>query len=178
MISASYSQWKLTGFKNTGVNGVASSQGTSLTYSIPLDGSTKSVAFGTLTRPELIGNSAYILRDAATRPIQLPQNFLAKVDPTAVKTVASISKVGLPAGVNVNAAGDVIAVVGVGGGAITQVTRNGAPYAYALAFQIAGSSFITQPKLLPVAGGGGDTYIVAIADAGGGHHLVTITTQN
>ena len=178
MISAAYSQWKLTGFKNTGVNGVASSQGTSLTYSIPLDGSTKSVAFGTLTRPELIGNSAYILRDAATRPIQLPQNFLAKVDPTAVKTVASISKVGLPAGVNVNAAGDALVNVGVGGGAITQVTRNGAPYAYASVVQVAGNNLVIRTKMFPAAASSGDTYVVSVTDKSSIPYLVTITTQN
>jgi len=178
MISAAYSQWKLTGFKNNGVNGVTGNQGAMLTYSIPLDGSTKSVAFGTLTRPELIGNSSYILRDAATRPIQLPQTFLAKVDTTAVKTVASISKVGLPAGVTVNAAGDALVTVGVGGGAITQVTRNGASYAYAPVVQIAGNNLVIKTRMFPAAASSGDTYVVSVTDKNSVPYLVTITTQN
>jgi len=178
MISAAYSQWKLTGFKNNGVNGVASSQGAMLAYSIPLDGNTKAVAFGTLIRPELIGNSSYILRDAATRPIQLPQTFLAKVDTTAVKTVASISKVNLPAGVTVNAAGDAIVTVGVGGGAITGVTRNGAPYAYASTFQMAGSNLAIRTKIFPVAASSGDAYIVSVTDKNSIPYLVTVSIQN
>lgn len=178
MLSASYAQWKLTGFKNTGVNGVVGNQGATLTYSIPLDGSVRSVAFGALTRPEIIGNSAYILRDAATRPIQLPQTFLAKVDTTAVRTVASINKAGLPNGATVDAAGNVLVLVGVGGGVVTQVTRNGASYVYAPTMQIVGVNLMIKTRLLPAAVSNGDAYVVSVTDSGGTPYLVNIATQN
>jgi hypothetical protein len=178
MLSASYAQWKLTGFKNTGANGMVGNQGANLTYSIPLDGSVKSAAFGALTRPELIGNGAYILRDAATRPIQLPQTFLAKVDTTAVKTVASINKASLPNGATVDAAGNVLIQVGIGGGVITQVTRNGASYVYASTMQIVGTNLMIKTRLLPAAASNGDAYVVSVTDSGGTAYLVNIATQN
>jgi hypothetical protein len=178
MLSAAYSQWKVTGFKNNGNNGITGNQGVMLSYNIPLDGKNSSVPMSALTRPELIGNSAYILRDAATRPIQLPQTFLAKVDTTAVKTVASINKAGLPNGATVDAAGNVLVLVGVGGGAITQVTRNGASYIYASAMQIVGANLVIKTKLLPTALSSGDAYVVSVTDSGGTPYLVNIATQN
>jgi len=178
MLSAAYSQWKLTGFKNNGVNGVAGNQGAMVTYSLPLDGTaSKAVSFGTLTRPELIGNSSYIMRDAATRPVQLPQAFLAKVDTTAVKTLVTIDKAGLPAGAKVNAAGDVIIPVGANGGSIT-VTRNGAPYSNPSAIQMTGSGLIIMPNSLPVAAAGGDSYVISVTDSSSTSYLVRMDTQN
>lgn len=178
MLSAAYAQWKITGFKNNGNNGITGNQGVLLSYSIPLDGNAKLAAVGTLTRPELIGNSTYILRDAATRPVQLPQAFLAKVDTTAVKMVASINRVGLPAGATVNAAGDMILTVGVGGGVITQTTRNGVSYSSGSVAQIVGSNLVIHVKQLPAASSGGDTYVFSVTDSGGSTYYVTITTQN
>ena len=178
MLSAAYGQWKLTSFKNNGVNGVTGNQGLALTYTIPLDGNPKAVAFGTLTRPELIGNSAYILRDAATRPVQLPQTFLAKVDTTAVKMVASINKANLPSGVTVTAAGDLLITVGAGVSAITSVTRNGAAYAYSSVMQVAGQNISIKSKLLPAAAASGDTYVIHATDTTNTPYLVTINTAN
>jgi len=176
MLSSAYSRWKLTAFKNNGVNGITGNQGLALTYTLPLDGNAKAVAFGTLTRPELIGNSAFILRDAATRPIQLPQTFLAKVDTTAVKMVASIAK-DIP-GVNVNAAGIATVVVGNGANAITSVTRNGQPWAYNSAIQITNQNIAINVKLLPAALATGDTYVLHVTDSSNVPYLVNITTAN
>lgn len=178
MLSAAYAQWKLTSFKNNGVNGVTGNQGLALTYTIPLDGTAKAVAFGTLIRPELIGNSSYILRDAATRPVQLPQAFLAKVDTTAVKTVATINKAGLPNGVTVNAAGDLLITVGVGAASITQVTRNGSAYAFNSVMQVAGTNIQIRSKLLPAASPSGDVYVIHATDTASTPYLITINTAN
>ena len=178
MLSAAYGQWRLTGFKNNGVNGVAGNQGILLGYSFPLDGKTKSVALGTLIRPELVGNSSYILRDAATRPVQLPQAFLAKVDTTAVKTVATINKLGLPNGVTVNAAGDLLIAVGVGAASITQVTRNGSAYAFNSVMQVAGTNVQIHSKLLPAATSSGDVYVITATDTASTPYLITINTAN
>ena len=177
MLSAAYAQWKLTGFKNNGNNGITGNQGVMLSYSFPLDGNTKSVPMGTLMRPELIGNSAYVLRDAATRPVQLPQAFLAKVDTTAVKTVASINKLGAP-GVTINSAGQAVVVVGIGGGQIISITRNGAPYAPGSIISTSASGLVIDVRALPVAASAGDTFVVSHKDASGAVHLVTFTTVN
>jgi hypothetical protein len=178
MLSAAYAQLKITGYKNNGVNGVIGNQGVMLTYSFPLDGVVKSTPFGTLSRPELIGGSGYILRDANTRPVQLPQAFLAKVDTTAVKTVATINKASLPNGATVNSAGDVVLLVGSGGGSITGVTRNGANYSNAATAQIIGNNLVIHTGQFPAAGNGGDTYVYSVTDSGGTPYLVTINTQN
>ncbi len=177
MLSAAYAQWKLTGFKNNGNNGVIGNQGLMLTYSIPLDGKTQSTAFGSLTRPEITGNSSFILRDAATRPVQLPQAFLAKVDTTAVKTVATINKLGAP-GVTVNSAGQALVNVGIGGGVISGVTRNGASFAYASAISATSAGVIINPLALPAAASGGDAYVVSITDSNNIAYLVNFTTAN
>jgi hypothetical protein len=178
MLSASYLQWKLTGFKNNGNNGITGNQGLMLSYSLPLDGNAKSPALGTLMRPELIGNSAFILRDAAIRPVQLPQAFLAKVDTTAVTIAASISKAGMGPGVTVNQAGDALVAVGSGGGTITGVTRNGAPFAYASSIIGTPSGIMVKTLALPAAASGGDTYVVSMTDATNTPYLVNFTTVN
>jgi hypothetical protein len=178
MLAAAYAQWKITGYKNKGVNGVIGNQGVMLTYSFPLDGVVKSTRFGTLSRPELIASSSDILRDASTRPVQLPQAFLAKVDTTAVKTAATINKAGLPNGATVNSAGDVVLLVGTGGGSITGVTRNGANYSNTATAQIIGNNLNIYTRQFPAAGNGGDTYVYSVTDSGGTPYLVTINTQN
>jgi hypothetical protein len=178
MISAAYAQWKITGFKNNGVSGVTGNQGVMLTYSFPLDGVVKTTPLGTLSRPELIGNSSYILRDANTRPVQLPQAFLAKVDTTAVKAESTINKAGLPNGATVNSAGDVVLLVGTGGGSITGVTRNGASYSNPVTAQIVGLNLVILTRQFPAATSGGDAYIYSVTDSSGTPYLVTINTQN
>lgn len=179
MLSAVYGQWRLSGFKNSGNNGVTGNQGVLLSYSLPLDGKPGvASAASILSRPELIGNSSYILRDAATRPVQMPQAFLAKVDTTAVKTVATINTAGLPPGAAVNAAGDIVVLVGAGGGTITQVTRNGASYAYTPTFQIVNGNLVIRTRSLPAAAASGDAYVISITDSAGTPYLVKIATQN
>jgi hypothetical protein len=175
MLSAAYSQWKLTGFKNSGNNGITGNQGLMVTYTLPFDGNAKSPALGTLMRPELIGNSAFILRDAAIRPVQLPQAFLAKVDTTAVTMASSISK---SPGVTVNQAGEALVAVGVGGGVITGVTRNGAPFVYASSISTSPSGLLINVLALPNALHSGDTYVISMTDSTNTPYLVNFTTVN
>lgn len=179
MLSAAYSQWKLTGFKNNGNNGITGNQGVMVTYTLPLDGNAKTPALGTLMRPELVGNSAFILRDAATRPVQLPQVFMAKVDTTAVTMAASINKANLGPGVTVNQAGEARVEVGVpGGGVITGVTRNGAPFDYASSITKTASGISLKSLALPSATPSGDVYVVSVTDSVGVPYLVNFTTAN
>lgn len=178
MLSAAYSQWKVTGFKNNGNNGITGNQGVMLSYNIPLDGKNSSVPVSALTRPELIGNSAYILRDAAIRPVQLPQTFLAKVDTTAVTMLASISKAGLGSGASVNSQGQVLANVGTGNGTISGVTRNGASYAYTSIIVATATGIMINTLKLPAALSSGDAYVVSITDSINTPYLVNFTTAN
>jgi hypothetical protein len=178
MLSAAYNQLKITLFKNDGINGVTGNQGVILSFSVPLDGAMKSSAFNKLSRPELIGNSNYILRDANTRPVQLPQAFLAKVDTTAVRALASINKAGLPNEAVVDSAGNVMLLVGVGGGSITGITRNGASYYNTATARIVGLNLMIYTRQFPAAVSGGDTYVYSVTDSGGTPYLVTINTQN
>lgn len=178
MLSAAYSQWKMTGFKNNGNNGITGNQGVMLSYSIPLDGKDRPVPMSSLTRPELIGNSAYILRDAAIRPVQLPQTFLAKVDTTVVTMLASISKAGLGPGISVNSQGQALVIVGSGNGTISGVTRNGASYAYTSIIVATGSGLMINTLKLPAALSSGDAYVVSITDSNNVAYLVNFTTAN
>jgi len=174
-LSAGYNQWLLTGFKNNGNNGMVGNQGVMLTYRIPLDGKTNGGALNLLARPEDVGSSSYVLRDAFVRPVQLPQTFLAKVDTTAVKTVVNINKSGLPNGVTVNSAGDILATVGAGGGSITGVTRNGAAYGYSSTVQMSGTQVVIHTKLLPAPSASGDTYAISVVDSTSTPYTVTMT---
>jgi len=180
MLSAAYSQWKVTGFKNNGNNGITGNQGVMLSYSIPLDGKNSSVPVSALTRPELIGNSAYILRDAAIRPVQLPQTFLAKVDTTAVTMLASISKAGLGSGASVNSQGQVLVNVGSGNGTISPggVTRNGAVFAYTSIIVATATGIMINTLKLPAALSSGDAYVVSVTDSNNTLYLVNFTTAN
>ena len=84
--SSSYGQWKLGIFKNHGNNGVLRNQGILLTYGISWGGENNAAPLNILARPNDIRSSSLALRDAMTRPVQFPQNFLAKVDSTATTT--------------------------------------------------------------------------------------------
>jgi hypothetical protein len=172
-LSAAYGPWQLTGFRNIGNSGVTSSTGALLSYTISLDRDTKAIPPNILVRPQLLATGDYALRDAITRPIQLPQTFLAKVDLTAVKKIATIDKNNLPSGTTINAQGDLVLLVGSGGGSITNVTFNGAAYAYQNVMQIAGPSLIVRTRSLSPVGG---TYLINVTDSTNTSYLIKITT--
>lgn len=177
--SVAYGPFQLGGFRNIGNNGIGSSTGMMLTYTASLDSNAKARSPTILFRPELARENALLLRDAATRPIQLPQNFLAKVDTTAVKTIASINKNGLN-GATVDALGNLIVLAGAGGGQITQITLNGAPYAntgLALLPAVAGSSVVVHTKLLNAIATG-STYVIYVTDSANLQYTITVKTAN
>ncbi len=175
-LSAGYGQWALTAFKNNGNNGLLSNQGIMLTYRIPLGGKNTTSPLNILTRPEDAGASSFALRDAITRPVQLPQNFLAKVDLTAVKSVVSINKSGLPKDATVNSAADILVTVGSGGGSIIGVTRNGAPYSFSSSVQMGAVQLAIRTIMLPEPKANGDTFLISLLDSSGAPFEVTVTT--
>lgn len=164
LLSAIYRQWKIAAFMNIGVNGIAGNQGVMLSYSIPIDGKNKAAFVGGLTRPESIGNSKYILHDAIARPVQLPQAFLAKVDLTAVKKVASIDKSNLPDGASITPDGDLVIVVGDGSLASSSFTRNGNNYPANEIIEIAGNRIFIRTKAIPAPSNLMDQYSIVVTD--------------
>ena len=176
LLSMAFNQWRFSGYKNNGNNGVGNYQGISFTYNIPLDGG-KSIPVSSLNRSLALASSANVLREASIRPSQLSQNFLAKVDATAVKNVANISKSALPAGATVNSSGDILLTVGAGGGTITNVIRNGEVHAYSSNIQMAGTQLAIRTKLLANPISGGDKYLISLLDSTGVSYVVTILAQ-
>jgi hypothetical protein len=176
LLSMVFNQWRFSGYKNIGNNGVVNNQGISFAYNMALDGG-KSIPFSSLNRSFALASSANALREASIRPSQLSQNFLAKVDATAVKNAANIVKSALPAGATVNSSGDILLTVGAGGGTITNVIRNGDVHAYSSTIQMAGTQLVIRTKLLAIPIGGGDKYVISILDSTGISYLVTILAQ-
>jgi hypothetical protein len=176
LLSTAFNQWRFSGYKNIGNNGVVNNQGISFAYNIALDGG-KSSPYSSLSRSLALASSANVLREASTRPSQLSQNFLAKVDTTAVKNVATINKSALPAGATVNSSGDILLLVGAGGGSITNVIRNGEVHAYSSNIQMVGSQLAIRTKLLANPISGGDKYVISVLDSTGVSYLVTILAQ-
>jgi|GEM_PF-227844 len=175
-LSVGYGQWALTAFKNNGNNGVLSNHGIMLTYRIPLGGKNNTGPFNILTRPEDAGTSSFALIDAINRPVQLPQNFLAKVDLTAVKSVVNINKSGLPKNATVSSAADILVTVGSGGGSIIGVTRNGSPYSFSSSVQMGAVQLAIRTIMLPEPKANGDTFLISLLDSSGAPFEVTVTT--
>ena len=176
LLSTIFNQWRFSGYKNIGNNGVVNNQGISFAYNIALGGGKRS-PYSSLSRSLALASSANVLREASIRPSQLSQNFLAKVDTTAVKNVANINKSALPAGATVNPSGDILLLVGAGGGSITNVIRNGEVHAYSSNIQMVGTQLAIRTKLLANPISGGDKYVISLIDSTGVSYLVTILAQ-
>ena len=100
-----------------------------------------------------------MLKEALTRPSQLPQAFLAKVDTTAVSQVAKISKTGLPAGVTINREGDMFITVGTGTPSVTAITRNGVAYSNAALVTTTATQVVLHTRQFPA---GTATYVLSV----------------
>ncbi|MCC7006358.1 MAG: hypothetical protein IT497_06920 [Ottowia sp.] len=171
--------WKLGVFQSWGQSGLSSNKGVVLSYNL-LSGKARSSS-GTLAqrmRPMAVLGKSQLLSDAVTRPMQIPTIFLAKVDPTAARTVAAIIKKDLPSGYTVNAQGDLSVPVGTGGLTLTSVMRNGVVYSDISKVAVTGNQIVFRTKDLPEPSvGGTDTYVVNVTDGMGSLYLVTVQTQ-
>ncbi|MEI6651601.1 MAG: hypothetical protein WCL42_03370 [Chlorobiaceae bacterium] len=163
--SAQISNWQLTMYQNNGQHGIADNRGAMLTCQLFLSDSRK--LQGTLAsrmQPIQSNDSSTLLAAATTRPSQLPQSFLAKVDTTAISNVLKVNKAGLSPGVSVNHEGDIFITVGTGAPTIIGITRNGAPYSDLRLVGTAGTQVILHGNKFPAALPGGDTYIISVTD--------------
>lgn len=176
MVSAAYRRWQITGYKNQGINGIAGNQGLTVSYSIPLDGKEKFAPIGALTRPELVGDGKYILRDAIERPVQLPQTFIAKVDPTAVKSLIRINKQDLPQMAKFNSEGDIEVSISVAAGAATSiqsVVKNEVVDSAAGNFaRVSGGTFTIRMRDIPVPVRDKDVYQFDVSGSTGERYRI------
>lgn len=112
---------KLSAFQNRGQNGLDSNKGIMVSYTL-LNGKTNTTdTLAQRMRPQATLNNSELLNDAATRPSQIPNVFLAKVDTTAVRQLSKIDKKVLPPGSTLNNQGDLI--IPIGTGILNEITR-------------------------------------------------------
>ncbi|TLU81881.1 MAG: hypothetical protein FDX21_09955 [Chlorobium sp.] len=176
-LSAQTGNWQLSMYQNSGQHGVADNRGAMLTFQLMLSGRTKPQGpLASRMQPLQSNDSMTLLAAATTRPSQLPQSFLAKVDATAISQVLTVNKAGLAPGVSINLEGDIFITVGTGAPTITGITRNGAPGDPTL-FGTMGTQVVLHGSKFPEAATGGDTYIISVTDGTSTLYNVTITTE-
>jgi hypothetical protein len=90
--SAETAKWLLSAFHNEGRNGISGNEGILLTYRMSIPAGKLKTTLVQRMKPNRSSDNAALLADAVERPQHLPQSFLAKVDLTAVKQTASISR--------------------------------------------------------------------------------------
>lgn len=90
--SAETGSWLLNAFHTEGEHGVTGNDGVLLTYRLAIPAGGGQPPLARRMKPTRSSDTAALLADALERPQHLPTVFLAKVDPTAVTLVASISK--------------------------------------------------------------------------------------
>ena len=166
---------QLNAFKTKGQNGVADDKGFTLVWHASLPDAKQRTTLANRMLPSRSSDTATMLKEALTRPSQLPQSFLAKVDLTAVTQVAKISKTGLPDKVTVNSEGDVFVTVGTGAPTITAVTRNGtAVPSFDPLVTKTTTQIVIHIRQFPAAQAVGDTYVVSVTDGTSTPYTVTV----
>jgi len=176
-VTAETGNWQLNAFHNEGQNGIADNDGIMLSYRLLLPAGKQKTPLAQRMQPVRSSDSGNLLADALARPAQLPQSFLAKVDPTAVTLAATISKTGLPSGATVNSNGDVFITVGTGTPTINGITRNGSSYPYAVLVSTTSTQVVIHTRQLPEPSGASDAWVISVADGTSAIWLVNIITN-
>jgi hypothetical protein len=158
-ISAESGHWKVDTWYSRGENGLLSDKGGMLTFRLFVPSAKNNLTLARRMQPVRSSGSSAMLGDALQRPVQMPQAFLAKVDPTAVRQVATISKTGVDNGAVVDSQGDITIVVGTGVPVITGVTRDGTSFSYAGIIETTSTQVIIHTGKLP---DGVSTYVIGV----------------
>jgi len=118
-------------------------------------------------------NSAQLLQEAILRPIQLPTNFMVKVDPSAVKQIR-VEKATLPSNANISPEGNIYIPVTQGLSSIVTAQVNGQPVNnIALQFGVEGNQLVVFAQNLPKPATT-DNYTVRVQDGTSGNvYIVT-----
>ena len=102
--------------------------------------------------------------------MQLPQTFLAKVDPTAAKSLIKIDKQGLPESARYNRNGDIEVSIVTQAGARTNIylaEKNGTPISLDNIFTvISGNTVTIRMREIPIPVGGSDVYRIYVSEDG------------
>jgi len=182
-LSATVNNLSLVAFVSTGVNGTQGNRGVMLNYTVPFDSAAvkqAAMSLATRVRPASLDNPAGLLATVATRPLELPQVFLAKVDTTANSTI-SFNKGCVSPGVSISR--DAMATVPIGPGPllITGVTRDTgagpAPWAYGSAFSVSGDALLLALLKFP-APVTADNYVATVTDPVGSSYQVYVSTTH
>lgn len=144
---------KLSAFQNRGQDGLDSNKGIMLSYSL-LSGKTHTTdTLAQRMRPQATLNNSELLNDAVTRPSQIPNVFLAKVDTTAVRQLGKVDKKILRDGSTVNEQGDLIIPIRTGG-TLDEITRGAgtdrdADYTDRVIASVVSNNLVIRVKDLP-----------------------------
>jgi hypothetical protein len=178
-LSAESCHWKLGTWYSNGSIGIADDKGVMLGYSLVLSSGRNSTALARRMQPSRRLDSALLLSEALARPAQLPQSFLAKVDPTAVTLASTVSKASLPqndpdGAATIGVDGDIFITVGAGGVPVIQDVRlNGASFAYTGIIVTTATQVVVHTKKL--AGPG--SYVISVTDGNLGHYGIELNAQ-
>lgn len=171
--NVSYRNWGLSVFNSAGVNGLQDQRGAMLTYSFSLGGKPAHImpeqSLAERMRAHSTGSNAERLNEASTRPIELPRNFLVKVDETANRRI-TIDKSCNSAEFRVDQRnGDIFMALGEPGATITdarRISNQASASADASWFQVVGSDLRIRTQALPQPKGA-DDYEVDMTRASG-----------
>ena len=171
--SMQYLSWKISLQQQQGRDGVQGSHSVMLSYD--LISGRRSAAQSSLAermQPNQQANTQYaLLRDAATRPSVMPQNFLAKIDPSASKKAMTICKNTSLQGAALSPDGKFTILVGSGAITITQAQHNGSVFAYDGIFRGGNGDFIIELPKLPKAIST-DMYVIDVVDGNGTRYRI------
>ncbi|MDP8306308.1 MAG: hypothetical protein RAO75_07390 [Candidatus Chlorobium antarcticum] len=148
-MTLSSGHWILNGWYSEGQNGIEDDKGVMLSYSLAIPYGGKKAPLAERMRPSRSENPGELLAEVQSRPLQLPTEFLAKVDLTAVTEEASISRDGLTDDITVDKVGDIYLTVGNGAPTIDSVTRNGITYTSGGVIERIGTQVVIRTLKLP-----------------------------
>jgi hypothetical protein len=165
-----------------GRDGMRDDNQVKLSYTATFDGARKTAAAhpasGNAMNAPAWGS---MLDQVALRPLYLPMQAIAKLDPTAIPVrLIAVDKTALPSGTTLDrATGNVSAALPRPASGIAGVTRNGAAFANIGQFALVGGGLVVSPRLIEQpAVGIKDTYVVTLNNSGGGTTLVTVVISH
>jgi len=166
--------WTLEGWYSAAKIGLVSDKGMLLSYQLFIPGESDRQTLASRMRPTRSSNTAMLLAEAIERPVELPREFLAKVDPTAVLLVNSISKAGFDGTVEVDPVnGDLFITVGTGTPTILAVHYNGDPFTYAGIIGTTATQVVVDTQKITSAG----LYVISVEDGTGAKYGVELWAE-
>ena len=171
-LSMGHSGWKLALMHQRGSNGVKGIDSVMLSYDFIYGQKSRSQStLAERMQTHAQENKNALLREAASRPSKMPQSFLAKVDPTALKNFMRICKNASVSNITINPNGQLSLTVGSGALTIMHILRNGTHFAYDGIFGAGNASLNVSLPNLPQALAN-DLYVIEVADGNGNRYRI------